>query len=458
MKKPKIILALTVWISGFFLFGGISLYAHDLALEALSPAIIKIVDTNTRIPGSTRKFSRLRSPAISGQNVLFSTEGENAVLSGIYLHNGTKLVTVADTRTFIPGSTKKFGAFLDPAISGANIVFQGIDKGGSFYDRSGIYLYNGEKLTTVVDYGTSIPGSEDKFTIIRSQVISGNRIAFSGDRGVYLYDGEKLSTIADTNTDIPGSKEKFAKPRVSGISGRNVVFRDWRPDQSEGIYLYDGTGIVAVADTNTRIPGSTHKFTRFMYPPLISGRNVVFSISDFTGYTQTGIYLFTDNTLVTVADTNTCIPGSKNKFTGFLPAIAFSAGRVAFLSTQTGNTTGGIYLYDDKKLITIANSETNFPSSFIEFGLLGFPSLSGGNLVFYGASGTSYPPNVAGIFLYNGGKLRTIVDNYTNIPGSEDTFDRLNENPAVSGGNVAFCEYEIINSATVKTGIYLYKQ
>ena len=118
-----------------------------------------------------------------------------------------------------------------------------------------------------------------------------------------------LTKVVDTSTPIPGGLGNFTyflygSPPPYTVNGDNVAFHAGGESEQDGIYLFKGTTLIKVADTNTPIPGGSENFAYFS-TPVVSGGNVAFWGSNAE---QEGIYLFNGTTLSKVADTNTPNP------------------------------------------------------------------------------------------------------------------------------------------------------
>jgi hypothetical protein len=158
-------------------------------------------------------------------------------------------------------------------------------------------------LSKVVDLNTPIPGGSGNFTVFSYSfplpyMVSGGNVAFqagggSGQYGIYIFNGTTVTRVADYNSPIPGGSGNFIV-LLSGnpvISDNNVAF--WGGGSAQdGIYLFHGTTLSKVADTNTPTPGGSGNFTGF-FDPVIDDGKVVFRA---TGAGQNGFYLATSQT------------------------------------------------------------------------------------------------------------------------------------------------------------------
>ena len=358
------------------------------------------------------------------------------------------LSKVVDKNTPIPGGSGNFTDFpygYGPpyAVSGGNVAFQARGQVGQY----GIYLFDGTTLTRVVDYNTSIPGGSGNFTIFLSDgpMISGNNVTFhggggSGQDGIYLFNGTTLSVVADTNTPIPSgsgdftSFDNFYNPV---ISGNKIALRGYGVGQW-GIYLFNGSSLNKIADYNTPVPEGTGNFVSFS-SLAISGGNVAFGAG---GAGQDGIYLFNGTSLTKVVDYNTP-PWSGSLPTFSAPVI--SSGNVAFRAGNAELT--GIYLFNGSTLNKVADTNTPIPGGSGNFTSFSAPAISGSIVVF---RGSEYGGPI-GIYLFNGTTLSKVADtSNTPIPGGSGNFTSFSA-PAISDGNVAFW-----GAGTGESGIYLF--
>jgi hypothetical protein len=407
----------------------------------------KVVDTKTPIPGGSGNFTGFpysyEPPyMVSGSNVAFQAGGESGQY-GIYLFNGTTLTAVADYNTPIPGGSGNFTRILSvyPAMSDGKVVFHAGDWNGE-----GIYLFDGTILSKVADTNTPIPSGGGNFTDFAdfySPVISGNNIAFIADGngdggvyffGVYLFNGNNLTKVADNTTPVPEGSGNFNSFSSLAISGDNIAFQGGGDAGQHGIYLFDGSTLRKVADTNTPVPGGSENFFSFSGHQAISGSNVAFEGGSFG---QGGIYLFNGTTLTKVADHNTPVPGGSGNFTSFSDPV-ISGNNVAFW----GN---GIYLFDGATLRAVADTNTPIPGGSGNFSFDLFdPVISNGNVAFHAGGGAE------GIYLFNGTALSKVADTNTLVPGGSGNFTGFFD-PVIDDGKVAF----LGSWGTGQGGIYL---
>ncbi len=378
------------------------------------------------------------------------------------------LSRVADTNTAIPGGTGNFACRLGPySISGNNVVFRGTGFRPPFFcEPSGIYHFDGTTLSKVADTNTVIPGGVGNFTEFGSPpffdsppLTSGNNVVFEavgsgGQQGIYLFDGSTLSKVADTNTPIPGGTGNFSSFSVFSISGGNIAFFGSGSGEG-GIYLFNGATLTKVADGNTPIPpGGAGNFDGFLSDVgsvAISGSNVVFD-GFGSSFGQEGIYLFEGVTLRKAADTNTAFPGGTGNFHSF-GSVAISASNVAFRGGSGFQQ--GVYVFDGTTLGKVADTNTPIPGGTGDFCDFRFPVLiGGGNVAFMGVSGTQqqgFCSRQQGIYLFDGTVLSRLADTKTMVPGGKGDFTDF-FGLAMSDRNVAFGGFGSLD----EQGIYFF--
>lgn len=354
----------------------------------------RVADTSTAIPGGSGSFTgfgvNFNQPSISGSNVAFLGTGAGGQ-QGIYADLGSGVQRVADTTTAIPGVGGTFTGFEFPVISGTNVSFAGRGAG----DFQGIYLDTGSGPATVADTTTSVPGGGGgPFTVfLGSQDLSGTNVALTGIRqtapqqaGIYVDAGAGLTTVADRGTPIPGGTGNFTIGADPTISGTNVAFNGFGSGGQRGIYADLGAGLVAIADTTTAIPGGSGTF-EFLSLPRLSGSNLIFRANK-AGGTQTGIYGDFGSGLFAVADETTPIPGGSGPFE-VIGLGSISGSNVAFTAGFGGGTEVGLYaLYNGSYVKIIDTTDLLDGKAFaagqasLNFGLHG---LSGDRVVFEAA-------------------------------------------------------------------------
>jgi hypothetical protein len=418
---------------------------------AVSFSLAKVADKSTPIPGGTGSFSCLLGYSLSGSNVAFWGSGFQPPFfcqpSGIYHFDGLILSEVADTHTSIPGGTGTFVEFgSPPLVSGLNVAFGASGSGA----QSGIYLREGSTLKVVADTNTPIPGGAGTFSSFLGFALSENNVAFfgggSGQGGIYLFDGAVLHTVADFNTPLPqGAAGNFAGFGAVAISGKNVVFDAvGNSFDQEGIYLFDGVTLRTVADTSMAFPGGTGNFIIFLSSLAIDGNKVAFRALG-SGFQQ-GVYLFDGTSLVTVADTTTPIPGGTGNFFDFGFPVMTDGDTVAFLGISDSQKPG-IYLFDRSGLRKVADTQTVVPGGAATFVSFFGAAMDDGDI----AIGARDSSGDGGIDFFNGATLSVVADTKTPIPAGLGNFTGFASAPVIGESTVAFAAA----GAGSQQGIYL---
>lgn len=309
-----------------------------------------IADSDTAIPSGSGNFTVLEAPVVSEVAVGFSAAGTGQ--EGVYRWVNGVLVSVADTESPIPGGTGTFRNLWNigdtPSIDGLAVAFRGVGPGPSPSPfrvfQEGLYYIDECGLRLVVDQRTPNPSDPPfAFDAFFNPRLRDGQIAFYGfgivPDGVYVWDGGGVVTIADGDTAIPEGVGNFTEVQEPVFDGSTVVF--WAGGgghvnghrERPGIYAFTAGGPIRVADNTTPVPGDGNPFKGFGQRPAVDG-----DVIAFTGVNDSvqGLYVYniSDQTLEVVADTQTIAPGTTTNFWSFLE-ISVSGGRVAFMGQST---------------------------------------------------------------------------------------------------------------------------
>ncbi len=367
---------------------------------------------------------------------------------------------IAQRRTEAPGEGGNFGSFinlsfdsppelknLSPSISGNNVAFAATtrDPGGS-----GMFALIDGQLRVVADTWTKIPGTDLTFGFsIGDGVgpnICGSTVVFTGinishGSAIWLWRDGVLEKVVDSDTLVPGRSVTFGSfAGTPGISGDNVVFNA-RYTGGGGIYAVINGELLTIADSDTLLPGAPTTAGGFGflvgYSAFISGENVVFWAG--SGVNHRGIYLFANGVIRVIIDPNTPKPGGGGETFDFVPVRAnfwpgISGENVAFsLWTE-------LYAYINGTLRLVADDTTQAPGGGTFTTFSARTSIDGENIAF--AAGTG--GGSAGIFSYINGEFRTIASDNTPAPGFATNFSaigfRISDGggPGISGEQVVF--------------------
>jgi hypothetical protein len=199
---------------------------------------------------------------------------------------------------------------------------------------------------------------------------------------------------------------------------------------------------VKIADSNTPMPGGSGTFQAFGYAALDQYQVAFVGIDFSTNYEA--IYISTGGVLTKIVDTDTYKPGTVNYFQT-LGDPSISGGNVAFYGGGDGES--GVYSTVGG-LNRVADSDTAIPSGTGHFLLFGSPSLDAArDVAFWGSDNAAQQ----GIYSTVGG-LHVVADRNTLVPGGAGSyFASFDTRLSVSGGDVAFRGSSIGRAGVYKT-------
>ena len=320
---------------------------------------IKVVDTDTQVPGKTEKFLYFGAPSLNRDGaIVFCGAGSGP--TGLYTSIGGELRVVADAGTPIPGQTTTFAhgfRSYGASIDGETIAFyaftQSTELGG------GVYLWKDGHVTCIADMSTPVPGGTATFNSIEDAfgfgpfshpALAGEDVAFraSADnprqRGVYARVGGKLDVVADLTMPVPSGTGNFSflGAEISMLGGR-VAFRAEGFDLQRGIYTNLTGPLAKVVDKTDPIPGGTGTFTSVNYPWFDAGK-IFFTGEGQDG--QQGLYAWDGASLSVIVDRSTAIPEGTGTFADYQfnrSQPSSDGGKVLFRAVGAGGQEG-IYL------------------------------------------------------------------------------------------------------------------
>jgi len=313
-------------------------------------------------------------------------------------------------------------------------------------------------VTTLADTTTPNPLGGGPFTgFTRDQqlatslgpALDGDFVAFIGGNSLHpgspfavSVTGGPITSIANDSTLMPGEPDlptaEFIGFGGFSLDGGTVVFVGAGLKQNipfgepvGGVYRDTGSGIEAVANTTTAIPGRAGSFLpQHFGRPSADGGQIAFCVQ------STGVYATTASGLIAVADDATPIPGGVGNFPGnFNPDdVSLDGGDVVFTATvpvgpfkypAIFKTTGGV----EGTLERVVDTGTTVPGSAEPFGAVANPALSGGNVVFWGRTASTLRD---GVYTTIGGSLRVVADHDTPVPGGTGNFVGFASNAGLS--------------------------
>ncbi|MFA6544627.1 MAG: hypothetical protein WCS99_09400 [Limisphaerales bacterium] len=310
-------------------------------------AFLKLADTATSIPGGSGAFTDLRTPVSGVNRAIFYGEGANGQV-GYYQFDGTTLTRLVDKNTAAPGGSGNFTnlSFFAYGVD-TNFAFRGTDAGG----MNGLFLLSGSTLTVLGNTNTVAPGSGGNFANYFTPAIAGNSLALFANgpgtyRGAFLHSSGTFTRLFDTATPFPGGPGNLNFSSGLGFESNAVAF--WAFDSvsfTGGIFSYANNTLTTLAVTNTVMPGFANRFSSFQAPPVLSGGNVIFTGQDTVSSPAVrGIFAVPvgGGSLTALATTATQIPGGTSGNFSSFNSFAYDNGTLIFAANGT-NGTPGIY-------------------------------------------------------------------------------------------------------------------
>ena len=192
---------------------------------------------------------------------------------------------------------------------------------------------------------------------------------------------------------------------------------------------------IKIADSGTPVPGGTGTFS-FLGTPSYDGHNVAFTEAHSIGPNQilpAGVYKYADGVLGVVADCNTLIPGTDERFHHFNSGVSVSAGEVLFVG-HSASGIEGIYIAGDE-LTLVVDNQTPIPGGSGNFASFNHISRDGRAVMFEGVAATGE----RGLYLCDDGEITLLVDQTTLIPPDDHEPFGIFTSTAVRGDTVVFC-------------------
>lgn len=314
-------------------------------------------------------------------------------------------------------------------------------------------------VTTALKHtGDLLPGSSTRtFSTFDKPAFDGtNTVWYStgsdGRRGLYLYNGTSTVKVADTNTVIPGStNDKFSDFQEPSIDAGRVAFEAWGGGKN-GIFVYNPPSPIA---TLIRTPAPIPASGASTVIPSVSvngasaaGGKTVFWARGNTGAQSIGLHNGTS--ALALAMTNFVAPQSGGKrWSSFRNVPSFDGVRTAFTGSFPGGQ--GVYYHNGTTRFRIADTSINpygtgNPNDVFSF--FDHPAIDGTSAAF----GAATVGGTKGIFHWNGTGVAPLVDTSTAIPTVGGTFTGFGDVLSYDDGNTLF----IGKGAGGFNGLYLF--
>jgi hypothetical protein len=274
----------------------------------------------------------------------------------------------------------------------------------------------------LADTTTAIPGGTGVFSDLRAPVAGINSAAFQGigaggQQGYYLFDGSVLTKLVDTNTLAPSGTGKLTNfsSFAYGLES-NFVFAGTDGGGMNGMFNVSGGVTSMLGNTNTAAPGSSGNFVSY-FAPALSGAKIAFLANAPNSYRAA--YILSAGTFTKVLDNQTTFPGGTGNL-NFSSQLAYDGTNIAVWASDTGlSTRNGIFTHNGTSLVSLAVTNDPIPGVANRFSSFQSPPCLSAGVVVFQAQDANSVPAVRGIFSapVTGGALSSLVTTATPIPG-----------------------------------------
>ena len=311
----------------------------------------KVIDLNDTIPGIVDPIVGFRKiTALENDDLAFHVESRLSPFGGPFTRTliafiDGEYVKVADTNTIVPGGSGGTFAYLfctgifRPCmvhVGGNSMVFAARESG---MEEFNLYIYQDGVLSVLANHETPDPGNPkatlEDFSISNVASLGGGNVAFIasnsfGERGIYQFKNGVLSRIVSQNDVFPNTKDNFVafenlKSLPKGGLGF-VGFKD-TPAGEEGSILGYRDGVISmIVDVDQTVIAGMDPDDFYLgdYVSLGKGNNVAFYVVEqyfiphcCVAIEEFGIYASINDNILTIADSNTLVPGEKVTFNLF---------------------------------------------------------------------------------------------------------------------------------------------
>ncbi|PAW88091.1 MAG: hypothetical protein B9S33_05260 [Pedosphaera sp. Tous-C6FEB] len=325
---------------------GTLLLACVLASQSYAQTtFFKLADTTTSIPGGSGTFTDFKTPISDVDRAIFYGEG-TAGQMGYYQYDGTTSTKLVDRNTAVPEGAGNFTnlSFFAYGVD-TNFVFAGTDAGG----MKGLFQLAGTTLTKLGNTNTAAPGSGGNFSNFLGPAVAGNSLALLADgpgsyRGAFRHSGGTFTRLVDTATPFPGGPGNLNFSGQLAFDGTAAAFFAFDSVSfTGGIFSHANNTLTSLATTNTVMPGFANRFSSFQSPPALSGGTVVFIGQDTVPTPAVrGIFAVPvgGGTLTALVTTATAIPGGTSGNFSFFNGFAYDNGALVFAANNSSGVHG----------------------------------------------------------------------------------------------------------------------
>lgn len=255
-----------------------------------------------------------------------------------------------------------------------------------------------------------------------------------------------LTKIADASTPVPGATgTTFKDYHNPAIHNGQVVFRAINSSNAPGLYLFDGSAIVRIADTNTPAPNGG-SFTNIQFDYGLENGAVAFHAEDTNG---AALFLWTNGIITRLARRGDAIPGTAtNKFTTF-GQPAFDNGVLYFIGADSTNYRG-VHRFDGAISTGLVSSLHTYPATALPHQFSSQIAVESNRLAVWSYANSNTQPNA--IFTWTNGVKIFLVSSNDAIPGAGPNFYTFQSPPDMRDGMVAFWGGSVAN---LQEGIFV---
>jgi hypothetical protein len=255
-----------------------------------------------------------------------------------------------------------------------------------------------------------------------------------------------LTKIADGSTTVPGAPATTFKDfHNPAFHNGQVAFRAINSANAPGLYLFNGSTIVKLADTNTAAPNGGN-FTNIQFDYGLENGAVAFFANDTNG---AAIFLWTNGVTTRLAKRGDAIPGTAtNKFTTFGQPV-FDNGTVYFIGADSTNYQG-VHRFDGVLSTGLVSSLQTYPPTALPHQFSSQLTVESNRLAVWSYANPNTQPNA--IFTWTNGVKNFLVSSNDAIPGAGVNFHTFQSPPDMRNGTVAFWGGSVAN---FQEGIFL---
>jgi hypothetical protein len=302
----------------------------------------------------------------------------------------------------------------------------------------------GFRFKKVLTTGDSAPVPPQLSFVSPFSINDQGTAAFAADGGVFLKTQTGLIVIAGFGDPAPGGGTFIDADSPSLTSTGDVVFTGDTTFLS-GMFLYSQGAITTLVADATVTPAGDLVFPS---SPAANGSGQVAFVSFFGN----GLFLLSGGSISKLAAPGQPAPGG-DIFVSFSDPAINEAGQVVFTAQLASGQTG-VFLASGGAITKIVASGDQFPDGGVFFGIFGTPSINNaGDVAFAGTS--NGPIADSGVFLYSGGKLSVVVQEFGVGPSGFLLFPTAAS--VGDGGRIVFLSQEL-GSPSSGDGVFLFSQ